>query len=546
MAGQSWEDLREACLRKVGSVIDGKYTLVDLIGFGATGAVYKAQNNWAGRTYALKLFHYRGPDQQSALQRFVREAQAANRVVKNGRQHPNVVDAFDVGRDRETGQFFIVQELLEGETLAQYLYRQPGRRVLEDDALRLLRPVLDAVAGAHDVGIVHRDLKPENVFLSGTDPSGDPIPKVLDFGIAQLADARMTPTYELLGTPQYMPPEAFNGAGKVDARADVWALGTILYEMVAGAPPFGADMASPFDVMKAIAATEPPSLASLGTMSHAVWITVRRALSKNPAGRFRTANEMAEALDAAALPPRTLRVPHGATPDALRELIRSSPERQRTGVHSSVRGVESDLPPPVDPTHAWWVVTFTNTGHTAAEITELLALPELANLVELHITGNALGDDGVRALAESPCLRDLTVLALRKVGAGVAAIEALARSPGVTNLVKLDLEDNPVGAAGVRALGDSPCLAGLRTLNLVLTELDAEGARALADGALLSGLTRVDLSQNRLGDDGGHALARASRLDPALVLALGRNGLSQGAMDATVAALRNRIRKVVV
>ena len=285
------------CRERVGSVVDGKYRLEEFIGAGTSGAVYRAMNTWAGREVAVKLFHYEGNSADTAMQRFVREAQAANRVRKDGRGHPNVVDALDVGRDGPTGLLFSVQEFLRGETLERYLARQPGRRVPAADAVFLLLPIIDAIACAHESGVVHRDLKPENIFLvaNGED---DPIPKVLDFGIAQLSDARMTSSHELMGTPLYMAPESFLGASTVDARVDVWALGVILFEMIGGRAPFNADDGNPMSLISILATQDPPSLAAEGLMHPKAWAVLRRAMARVPEDRYPNGRALKEALDA--------------------------------------------------------------------------------------------------------------------------------------------------------------------------------------------------------------------------------------------------------
>jgi serine/threonine protein kinase len=296
MNTHSYEKIVRVSKARVGSVVDGKYRLEEFIGAGTSGAVYRATNTWVGREVAVKLFHYEGNGTDNAMQRFVREAQAANRVRKEGRQHPNVVDALDVGRDGPTGLLFAVQEFLLGVTLERHLADLPGRRLPAGDAVLLLLPVIDAVACAHEAGVVHRDLKPENIFLANTG-SGDPVPKVLDFGIAQLSDARMTSSHELMGTPLYMAPEAFFGASKLDARADVWALGVILFQMIAGEPPFNAADNNPMSLITVLATQDPPSLAAMGLMNGTAWQVVLKCFARDPAERYPNARAFKEALD---------------------------------------------------------------------------------------------------------------------------------------------------------------------------------------------------------------------------------------------------------
>jgi serine/threonine-protein kinase len=289
--------LLRACRERVGNIVDGKYRLEEFIGAGTTGAVYRATNTWAGREVAVKLFHYEGDKADSAMQRFVREAQATNRVRKDGRPHPNVVDAIDVGRDGPTGLLFLVQEFLRGLTLDAYLDTLPEHRMEAPEAVVLLLPVVDAIACAHEAGVVHRDLKPENIFLV-TDGDVPLLPKVLDFGIAQLHDARMTSSHELMGTPLYMAPESFFGASRVDARADVWALGVILFQMIAGRPPFKTEDSNPMTLISILATQDPPSLAAEGRMHPQAWSVLARCFQRHPPDRYPNARALEEALTA--------------------------------------------------------------------------------------------------------------------------------------------------------------------------------------------------------------------------------------------------------
>ncbi len=287
--------LAKLCAARVGSLIDGKYRLDSFLGAGATGAVYRATNVWAGRECAVKVFHYEGENREMALQRFVREAQIANRVRLGGKIHPNVVDCVDVGRDRDSGRFFTVQEFLRGETLDAYLDQIPGHRVSGVEAFALLMPVIDAVACAHEAGVVHRDLKPENIFMVEGD--GRPVAKVLDFGTAQLSDARLTGSSDIMGTPAYMSPESFMNARNVDARTDVWALGVILYEMIAGKAPFGIGAQTLYGIMVEIASKEPESLAAQGLVRAGAWAVIKRCLDRDLATRYADARVLQVSLD---------------------------------------------------------------------------------------------------------------------------------------------------------------------------------------------------------------------------------------------------------
>ena len=214
-------------------VLGGKYALGRVLGSGTQGAVYEAENLLVGKKVAVKVMSRDLARDGSLRDAFLTEARITARVA-----HPHVVDVIDLGLDRE-GTPFIVMELLEGETLSEILERR-GPLPLPY-ACELMTQVLEAVAAAHREGIVHCDLKPSNVFVSHRRPD-QPVVKVFDFGIAE---GGMHTRRGGAGTPLYMAPEQATG-GDVDARADVFAAGAMLYEMLTGEPPF------PFDSLRQI------------------------------------------------------------------------------------------------------------------------------------------------------------------------------------------------------------------------------------------------------------------------------------------------------
>ena len=217
-----------------GDFLGGKYLLEDCLGIGGMGEVYRAQNVSLGRKVAIKLLNKEHTSNEDDVMRFLREARAAAAI-----RHPNVVDVFDVARD-DDGTPFIVQELLSGQDLEQYLGASDGR-LPAAEAHEIMIPVADAVAAAHKQNVVHRDLKPANIFLAR---EGDKIiPKVLDFGACLYQTVGALSAKEqrmLIGTPHYMAPEQITTAMDVDRRADVWAMGVILYELLVGETPFEA------------------------------------------------------------------------------------------------------------------------------------------------------------------------------------------------------------------------------------------------------------------------------------------------------------------
>jgi len=251
------------------------------------GVVYEARDPALGRTVAIKTidlaFSVSEEQRRSFVQRFLAEARAAA-----GLQHPNIVVAFDIGRD-ESGTLFLALEHLAGETLEQILERGP----LDcRSAVDIARQLAQGLHHAHQAGIVHRDVKPSNVMVL---PSG--LPKILDFGIAKLATAELTAAGQGFGTPAYMSPEQADGR-PVDARSDIFSLGAVLYEMLSGRLAFEGRAAAPI-LMKVLRET-PPALRTLRPeVPPAVEAVVEKAMAKDPGARQADAGELARELEAA-------------------------------------------------------------------------------------------------------------------------------------------------------------------------------------------------------------------------------------------------------
>ena len=270
----------------------GPYEIVAPVGSGGMGEVFRARDVRIGREVALKVLSGAAHEDPETFRRFELEARAAGAL-----SHPNVVVLFDVGS--EDGAPYLVTELLQGETLAARIRRGPlpPRRAVE-----VATEVARGLAAAHENGIVHRDLKPGNVFLVTDGPA-----KVLDFGLAKLfgpapaatgSDPRLVVTTRsdiVVGTAGYMAPEQVRGE-ELDGRADIFALGTCLFEMLSGQRAFSG--ASAMETMAAILLTEPPDLSAVrwGIPPQLERI-VRRCLEKQPAARFQSARDLAFALE---------------------------------------------------------------------------------------------------------------------------------------------------------------------------------------------------------------------------------------------------------
>jgi serine/threonine-protein kinase len=275
----------------VGTVIADTYTIEALIGQGGMGSVFLASHvRLPGKHVAIKVLHI-DLGQDEILARFRREAEIASQLG-----HPNIVDVHD-SNTMPDGTPYLVLEYLEGENLAQRIGRGP---IALADTLAIVGQIASALAAAHKAGIVHRDLKPQNVFLVQTEVAGATIEvvKVLDFGISKIMGSQTVKTQDsaMLGTPQYMAPEQATGKHtEVDERTDLFALGSMIYEMLSGQPAF-AGASVPEVVFKVVYEEPTPLGERMPGLDPAVAAAVHRALAKKPADRFRTVTELVEAL----------------------------------------------------------------------------------------------------------------------------------------------------------------------------------------------------------------------------------------------------------
>jgi serine/threonine protein kinase len=287
----------QASLTLVGAVLSQKYALERLLGTGGMGSVYAAKplasDSQPNLALAIKLLAVDFLTDEDIKSRFIEEGRMCQRLI-----HPNIVRVFDVGT-AEDGTPYIVMELLDGVPLSAYT--RSGGRVPLAQAGIILQGILAGLGAAHAQGIVHRDLKPENVFLA-REPNGAFSAKILDFGIAKVMDAAggmgsKTRTGVLLGTPAYMSPEQIKNAKDVDARADLWSAGVMLYEMLTGRVAFPAP--TEYARLAAVLNTSPPPLEQVDPQLSRLSAFVQLAMQKDRAQRFQTGLEMARALSAA-------------------------------------------------------------------------------------------------------------------------------------------------------------------------------------------------------------------------------------------------------
>jgi serine/threonine protein kinase len=279
----------------VGTVLDGKFRIERALASGACGDVYEAVHLGLGSPVAVKVLRPGFPETEHVRRkRFVREARVAARI-----QSDHVVRVFDIVAPDE-GLLYIVMELLQGETLAERIRRVGAMSPAE--AVGYMLQAAKPLAQMHDEGIVHRDVKPSNVFLA-RDAEGNERIKLLDFGVAALqqpvararGDSAITFTDAMIGTPRYMAPEQVRDSKQVDARADVWALGVTLYELLAGTPAF--DGQTVLAVLNQIEHQEPRPLAERQPgIAVELAKAVHRCLAKDPALRPPDARAFAAAL----------------------------------------------------------------------------------------------------------------------------------------------------------------------------------------------------------------------------------------------------------
>lgn len=325
----------------------GGYRVELKLGTGATGVVFRARRPGDDRDVALKVLHDNLGSISALKRRFEREARVLAKL-----EHPNIVEITDFGVSDE-GHTFIAMELLEGRTLEQQLDEAP---LAPARALTVMREVLKGLAFAHARHVVHRDLKPANVFLCG--PSGDKV-KLLDFGLAKMLsdddvaeDGTLTRRGRIVGTPAYMAPEQITGTG-LDVRADVYAAGILLYELLADRRPFLSERRS--ELLRAHLLQPPPPLAESRaglSVDPTLDALVMRCLSKAPEARYSDGGALLDAI--LALPAQSAQLERDAPSTQTRsragatsEVISSS---ERRAARESLSGVHADtLPAPATP-----------------------------------------------------------------------------------------------------------------------------------------------------------------------------------------------------
>ena len=384
----------------------GSYQVREEIGHGGMGVVYAAEHPLIGRKVAVKVLLPEYSRNQEVVNRFFNEARAATMI-----RHPGLVDVIDFGYAPD-GAAFLIMEFLEGESLASRLKRGP---MAPKELIALGRQVAAAVGAAHEKGIVHRDLKPDNIFLvPDRELAGGVRVKVLDFGIAKLSTMEKsgpntpggslkTRTGVVMGTPLYMSPEQGGGAANVDARADIYSLGCILYEMACGRVPFvkegfGETIAAHiYEQPLAPREVEP-------TLPRALERVILKALAKKPDERQPSMGALAAELEAAGNAPPDEPQPSEEELAAVLPSTSKAPIYVAAGAGALVIAVvgialavhqpaaPTPTPTPAPPPVAAPVAATTTAGTTTAP-----AKPAAPAMVELRVTSTPEGAEVFRA-----------------------------------------------------------------------------------------------------------------------------------------------------
>ncbi len=388
-----------------------RYHIIERLGGGGMGVVYRARDERLGRNVALKFLSSHLSRDATAKRRFLLEARAAAAL-----EHPNICTVHEIG-ETDDGQLYIVMGCYEGETLDRRIARGP---LPVADAVRIAAEIARGLQKAHERGIVHRDIKPANLMCTA-----DGLVKILDFGIAKFADVALTQTGGAIGTVAYMSPEQAFGE-PVDLRSDLWSLGVVLFEMLAGAPPFSGQNARA--VFGALATAEPPSLGDYrADVPAGLELLLRRLLAKKVGDRPPSAAALVEAL--AGVAPEAS---DPARPDAnLRPardsaLARAGERRQLTIVASVIGGADA-LVERLSPAQSEQV--FGRIRAAAAEIATrhggLVNHADADGLVLLFGVPTAHEDDALRAVRAVLELHGETAALAAELGSNLGALVRL-------------------------------------------------------------------------------------------------------------------------
>src|SRR3569833_2219802 len=277
---------REAVV-KTGDMVEGRYRIISTLGEGGMGSVFLAEHTLIKRKVAIKILHPELATDADVIERFMNEARAAGTLG-----HPNIVESTDMGF-MHSHVPYIAFEFLEGALLTDEIYRLGGLPVRR--AVRIATQIASALHTTHNTGVVHRDLKSDNVFLTDKDDAFDYV-KVLDFGISRFLSVDAKQKGMVMGTPEFMAPEQITDPEHVDGRADVYALGVILYEMLTARRPFAPDD-DPRQLLHRIVRDAPPPLLRPEVPPALEEMILTKLLAKQPGDRFQSMNDVEAALE---------------------------------------------------------------------------------------------------------------------------------------------------------------------------------------------------------------------------------------------------------
>lgn len=499
------EVLEEDPSALTGKVLDGQYQIEALLGKGGMGAVYRARHILLGDRVAIKVLPPEMRSNSEWLRRFQREGQAARRF-----RHPNAVTVYDL-RTSADGTIYLVMEYVEGHTLDAEL-RKRGK-FSPSEAVAVLDPIMSVLNAAHAMGVVHRDLKPENIMIGKTGTHGEPVVKLLDLGIAKLREVagaektgstNLTVAGQMLGTPYYMSPEQWgelsdDGNSEIDGRADIYSLGVVFYEVIAGKRPFsGVTLA---ELRRQHVSITPATLNEVDpTVPESFSRAIARSIAKDRGQRQATAGELEtelrSALTAEGIAPTMFlpEIPGGSAMEAdrargpLTAAERTAAtilgESTPTGVEGSA--IPHNVAPPKDiPSQAATMPTVLAKPKEAPAPGTMLSLPGGA-VPQSPVQSSALASAPVLAARRSPApliAVGVVVLLLVVGAAGYAVIHFMGKSADNTAARTDPVKDTN----GTNGSGGSDLAAGAHEIGRYWVEVNTPNkAEAILAGEALS------------------------------------------------------------
>ena len=443
--------LEEDSSSLVGKALDGQYQIEALLGKGGMGAVFRARHILLGDRVAIKVLPPEMRSNTEWLRRFQREGQAARRF-----RHPNAVTVYDL-RTSGDGTIYLVMEYVEGNTLDAELKKRG--RFSPAEAVAVLTPVMSVLNAAHAMGVVHRDLKPENIMIGKPSTGGEPVVKLLDLGIAKLREVagsektgntNLTVAGQMLGTPYYMSPEQWgelphDGNSEIDGRADIYSLGVVLYELIAGKRPFsGLTLA---ELRKQhVSITPAPLHEAAPGVSEGFSRAIARSIAKDRGERQSTAgeleSELVAALSAEGLTPSVSIADLASEPGlSVSHGVVTSPQQTAATLLTGINEVRPTPAPTMMPSQAATMPTVVSPSSPAARPTP----PPMAPPVDIAPAAKSSGKSSALIFAGVGLL---VLLLIAGVG-GYFVMHTMMNKPGAVTAGT----DSPAKPAGADLVG---------------------------------------------------------------------------------------------